>query len=76
MSSTLKSKRSWLLLLGLELAVAVSLGLAWRPVRAVAVVAQQPAMPPAPADLQPVNVRLGEQVTLTGFQIEQGAAAI
>jgi hypothetical protein len=76
MSSTLKSKRSWLLLLGLELAVAVSLGLAWRPVRAVAVVAQQPEMPAVSADLQPVNVRLGEQVTLTGFQIEQGAAAI
>lgn len=43
---TLAGKRTAVLLVGLQLAITVSLGVAWQPVRAVAVVAQRPSLPP------------------------------
>jgi hypothetical protein len=63
------------LLVALQLLVAVSLGIAWQPVRAVIVVAQEPAMPAnlapkvsAQIDFQEMDTRPAT-LTLTGYTV-------
>ncbi len=63
--------RRWerLLLLGLQLLLVLVVGLAWRPHRAVIVVAQEPEMATRPATLTPLNIAFNDQIMLAGYTL-------
>jgi hypothetical protein len=62
-------RRAVVLLVGLQLLLALSLGLAWRPVEAVIVVAQRPEMEAPPAGLVPLLKEFEDNITLAGFSL-------
>ncbi len=62
-------RRAMVLLVGLQLLLALSLGLAWRPVEAVIVVAQRPEMEAPPASLVPLLKEFEDNITLAGFSL-------
>jgi hypothetical protein len=66
--------RSLVLLVALQLLLTVSLGLAWRPVRAVAVVATPPPAVAEPA-IVPLAVEFGEEIVLEGYTLPQRSFA-
>lgn len=61
---------------GLQLLLALSVGLAWRPVEAVIVVAERPVMPAPPADLTPLNIRFGDRIALAGYHLDTHADTV
>ena len=64
-------KRNALLILGLQLLMVLSLGWAWRPVRAVIVVAEAPAMTQALPQVELNESFANEPLQLTGFSLSQ-----
>lgn len=71
----LPDRRSALLLVALQLAITVSLGLAWRPVRAVIVVAQEPAMPADAVPQTALDVAFaGAPIRLAGYTVADPVA--
>ena len=62
------------LLVGLQVATAVSLGIAWRPVDAVIVVADRPEMPQHHAAQTPLGTLFGEGITLNGYDLDSRQA--
>ncbi|MFL7840408.1 MAG: hypothetical protein ACK2T4_05985 [Candidatus Promineifilaceae bacterium] len=72
---TFPEKRSAIILLALQLLLTLSLGWAWRPVRPVIVVAQEPSMPSASAQ-EVLDVRFAnEPLRLTGYSLSSTSAA-
>jgi hypothetical protein len=63
-------KRATLLLVGLQLALVVSLGLAWRPVEAVIVRAQRPVMAAVPVRLVEAEAVFEDNLVLAGHALE------
>jgi hypothetical protein len=72
--SRVTTDRSLALLVALQLLLAVSLGVAWRPVRAVAVVATPPVAQAVPATV-PLEVPFGESIILEGYMLPQRSSA-
>ncbi|MCI0396930.1 MAG: glycosyltransferase family 39 protein [Chloroflexi bacterium] len=76
----LPGRLATLLVIGLQLLLALSLGLAWRPVRAVIVVAQRPAMPAEAPPQFPLSAsfsepgRQGETLRLAGYDLDSSQA--
>jgi 4-amino-4-deoxy-L-arabinose transferase-like glycosyltransferase len=62
------------LLVGWQIMVAVAVGLAWQPVRAVIVVPQKPPQPAAEAPAIPVSAHFGQDILLTGYALDQSQA--
>ncbi len=62
-------RRAAILLVGLQLFLALTLGLAWRPVEAVIVVAQRPQMEAPTAGIVPLGENFEDNITLTGYSI-------
>jgi len=80
LEGVLDGRRGVLLIIGLQLLLALSIGLAWRPMQSVIVVAQRPEMA-APADPQTAaNITFLEPqsdrplLRLTGFDVDTGQA--
>ncbi len=72
-------RRAWLLAVGLQLAVAISLGLAWQPARPVIVVAQRPLLPAYAGAETAVDVTFkeslsGRAITLLGADLPPARA--
>lgn len=63
-------RRGWVLA-GWQLLLAVAVGLAWQPVRAVIVVPQRPPQPAAMAPTFPLSARFGQNVLLTGYDLDE-----
>lgn len=62
-------RRATLLMVALQLAVVVSLGVAWRPVEAVIVTDQRPAMPAVEGSLTELGTHFEQAITLIGFSM-------
>ena len=74
LARTLPGSRAAILIIGLQLAITVTLGLAWRPVRPVIVVAERPTMPATSADKM-INVSFGDEpITLHGYTLDASQA--
>ena len=74
LARALPGARAAIVIVGLQLAITVSLGLAWQPVRAVIVVAQRPSMPATLADSRlDVSFR-GEPISLHGYTLDASPA--
>lgn len=74
LARALPGSRTAILIVGLQLAITVTLGLAWRPVRAVIVVAEQPPMPAtSPENIIDVSF-LDEPITLHGYTLDASQA--
>lgn len=66
----LPGQRSALVLVVLQVLLVLSLGLAWRPVEAVIVVAEKPVMEAPPVDIRPLAITFEEEITLAGFSLD------
>jgi hypothetical protein len=66
----LPGRRAALLLVGLQLLLAITLGLAWQPVDAVIVVAQRPEIEAPLAGIVPLAENFVDNITLAGFSID------
>jgi len=62
-------RRAAILLVGLQLLLTLTLGLAWRPVEAVIVVAQRPEMAASAATIVPLGEEFDDNITLAGFSL-------
>jgi hypothetical protein len=69
----LPDRRGAILTIALQLAIVVSLGLAWRPVEAVIVRAERPEMIAAPEEAIEVDVAYRDGLMLTGYAVEKEA---
>lgn len=72
-------RRAWLLVVGLQMAIAISLGLAWQPARPVIVVAQRPLLPEYVGVETAVDVTFkeslsGRAITLLGADLPPARA--
>jgi hypothetical protein len=65
--------RAAVLVVGLQLALAVSLGLAWRPVEAVVVRAERPAMAEVPTQVVDVDIGYEHGIELAGYSVPAAA---
>ena len=73
-SSSLPGKRQAWIVVALQLLIVVSLGMAWRPVRAVIVQAQRPVMPAASPDLGLDVTFADEPFSLRGYSLQPDQA--
>lgn len=74
-SHALPGTRAALLLVTLQLAITVSLGLAWRPVRAVIVVAERPSMPTTLQPQTPLDTAFATApIRLSGYTLDANDA--
>jgi hypothetical protein len=67
-------RQGWLVL-GLQLALLVAVGLAWQPVRAVIVVPQKPPQANVATPAVPVSARFGQNILLTGYDLDGSQAS-
>jgi hypothetical protein len=63
-----------LLLLGAQLLLALSIGLAWKPIEAVIVVAERPEMPQPAGPEHELSILFGEMIGLNGFDLDTAQA--
>ncbi len=68
-SSALSTQHSALFLVA-QLILALSLGLAWKPIEAIIVVAERPEMPAAAATHE-LSISFGETITLMGYAVDE-----
>jgi hypothetical protein len=64
------------MILGLQLAMVLSIGLSWGTVGATIVVAERPSPPASSPTMTPLNIQFGSNITLTGYNLETEATQL